>query len=958
MTSKKVVTTLIFSFLCTSLFPDTTAWSFQTGGGAAAGGRKSAVGITITQSQQSSSSSSSSSSSLHDATTNTQNNFSTKTSETTTTTTTHQTTSSSSSSTYYGIDAPYQEANYNPQAAIEYYKNKRYETFVRLSQIIGKSSGFILNTILDEKLKYWQLKPHREDEDEDDERRSDELLVQVISDLGPTFIKIGQVLSTRSDLLPTKYARGLTKLQDAVPPDFSTSSSEQLGLSVIQHELNISNIHDVFSELSTEPVASASIGQVYRGRLRATNEEVAVKVQRPNVLSGVALDLHMLREIVVPWYQKIMTSSSKGKGGGGEITNNTNTDWIGLVDVWGEGFVNELDYRKEAQYTKEFSKAMKERGLGSVLFAPEVVEELSTMHVLTTKWVDGERLEQSDADDVPRLCGVALNAYLTMLLDTGTLHCDPHPGNLLRTPDGRLCILDWGMVIQVPEDLQLSLLEFIANLNAKNYEQVPNDLVQIGFVPSDKINELRESGLTVAIASMLNLASEGGGPKGAMQRMVEQNKEKYAEALQEFDDLDSPEATKVRQELFREDWQRQMAEDAMARDDGDDDTVEELILQSSSTSSSTNTAAVDVTRKIEQMQQQNSNVFAIPSWFVYTSRAFGTLEGIGLSHDPNYAIIQECFPYLAKRLLSDIKSTRAQGALRMLLYGKTNNNTNDDEEAVLDLSKVKELTNGFESYTSSTSSVESGQQQQEEEEDNYSDILLSQLADVILSEERNYVQDIILHESAVALDVALRDAVIMTPILDPIRKLTTPSSPPLLPLLGRFNLLTLPLEIAKATLDLQAIDYDKEQKKVDNVKILTEAIVATTNNNNNRRRRNAAGGSTISSSSDTTKVSSSTSSNSSAGNNNNIGRIVKEANKRSFALGRIGLRFGSSLALVQAKRLRERASSSVKNNNKKHGDNNKNNNNIIKKGLAGHGASTLEALAQVITSLDSSLKRK
>ena len=154
--------------------------------------------------------------------------------------------------------------------------------------------------------------------------------------------------------------------------------------------------------------------------------------------------------------------------------------------------------------------------LGSV-FAPEVIASLSSTHVLTTKWVDGERLASSAADDVPRLCGVALNAYLTMLLDTGTLHCDPHPGNLLRTPDGRLCTLDWGMVIKVPEDLQLSLLEFIANLSAENYEEVPNDLVKLSFVPADKIDELRASGLTFAISTMLKLASEGGGPKGAMQ---------------------------------------------------------------------------------------------------------------------------------------------------------------------------------------------------------------------------------------------------------------------------------------------------------------------------------------------------------------------------------------------------------------------------------------------------------
>ena len=77
--------------------------------------------------------------------------------------------------------------------------------------------------------------------------------------------------------------------------------------------------------------------------------------------------------------------------------------------------------------------------------------------VLVTEWVEGTRLDRDASPDVPRLCGVAINAYLTMLLDTGVLHCDPHPGNLLRTTDGRLCILDWGMTLGVPQDLQYSL---------------------------------------------------------------------------------------------------------------------------------------------------------------------------------------------------------------------------------------------------------------------------------------------------------------------------------------------------------------------------------------------------------------------------------------------------------------------------------------------------------------------
>jgi predicted unusual protein kinase regulating ubiquinone biosynthesis (AarF/ABC1/UbiB family) len=797
----------------------------------------------------------------------------------------------------YGVDAPYLEANYDPHAADAFYKSRKLASILRLTQLVSKSSSFVTNAVLDTKLNR---------EEEMVEQRSQELL-ELVSALGPTFIKVGQALSTRTDLLPAKYAKGLVGLQDAVPP-----FDGELGRAVIEQELNI-KIEDMFSELSMEPVASASIGQVYKGTLRECGTEVAVKVQRPYVLNEVAMDLYMMRSLAPLW--------KKSQG--------VNTDLVGLVDAWGTGFVNELDYKAEAKYTQEFSKAMKERGLGSV-FAPEVVEELSSTHVLTTKWVDGERLSNSNADDVPRLCGVALNAYLTMLLDTGTLHCDPHPGNLLRTPDGRLCILDWGMVINVPNDLQLSLLEFIADLNAENYEEVPNDLVKLQFVPADKIDELRESGLTVAISSMLKLAAEGGGPKGAMQRMVEQNKEKYAEALQEFDDLDGKEATEVRQRLFKEDWQRTMAEDAMSRglDTGD----------SNNTSMPTSTT-MDVTKKIEQMQEQNADVFAIPDYFVYMSRAFSTLEGIGLSSDSNYSILKECYPYLAKRLLSD-DSPRARGALRTLLYG----NSSGDE---LDLSKLQELSSGLESYTTSTSSVESSRG----ESDEGRSAALEQITNVLLSEDGNYVQELLLRETAVALDATLRDA--FTSPLAPI--LNLPKVP------GILRPLTLPLALAKALLELQSLD-ERDQRRLENVRILTKlgnnALGSRGSNSDKDKEGNIIDRGI----------------NMNLGSNSNdgdaaasVGKLVQEAAKRRIALARIGMRFGGSLASVQAERLRERASTSGGTQERGHGNGNGNGKdvNVAHHGvsklvvrLATRGADRLEGFADAISSVESNLGKR
>lgn len=132
----------------------------------------------------------------------------------------------------------------------------------------------------------------------------------------------------------------------------------------------------------------------------------------------------------------------------------------------GRGFVAEVDYDLEAKNTMSFLSAMKKRGLNAVT-APEVIPDLSKSRVIVTAWVEGTRLDRDASPDVPRLCAVAVNAYLTMLLDTGVLHCDPHPGNLLRTLDGRLCILDWGMTLQVPANLQYSLLEFIAHVNTE-----------------------------------------------------------------------------------------------------------------------------------------------------------------------------------------------------------------------------------------------------------------------------------------------------------------------------------------------------------------------------------------------------------------------------------------------------------------------------------------------------------
>ena len=778
----------------------------------------------------------------------------------------------------YAVDVPYKEAAYSPEKADAFFRQRPIESLRRLAQLTQLSGGFVASTLLDKRLG-------REEEMVD--QRSDELL-ELVTKLGPTFIKIGQALSIRTDLLPAPWVKGLTQLQDNVEP-FSAAQ----GRSIIEDELGI-RLDDTFSTISLDPVASASIGQVYKATLKATGEEVAVKVQRPQVLYDVALDLFMLRTLA-PTIQRL---------------GDFNTDLVALVDAWGYGFVNELDYNKEAEATTAFSKAMDRRGLGSVT-SPEVVPSLSSTHVLTTKWVDGERLASSDATDVPRLCGVALNAYLTMLLDTGCLHCDPHPGNLLRTPDGKLCILDFGMTLDVPSDLQLSLLEFIANLNAENYESVPDDLVNLGFVPAEKIEELRQSGLTVAISRMLKLAADGGGASGMMNRMVEQNKERYGkELMAEFGTLESPEAVKERQRRFREDWKKEMAEDALAR--GGDMTM-------GGGGAPVSTAA-DLTAKIEQMQSDNSNVFAIPEYFVYMSRAFSTLEGIGLSADPNYAIIGECFPYIAKRLISD-DSPRARGALRTLLYGTSGE---------LNLSKLKEVTQGLESYTVSTSSVASSKGESSDGRNQ----AIEQMASAVFAEEGSYVQSLLLKEAAALVDSGVRNAVTQAasnrpqlfPFPTPPFPFPTPPNVPL-PLAPLLAPITLPLELGRAALSLAEIDQ-RDKQRLENIQILTDLASGLTGGG----RGGGGGGSAPSAPPGTLGAlgaaraavasdgAGSSSMVPSAGGApapapsaeevskqaERLRSVIEGAIARRAALARTGVRFGGELAAVQAERLRER----------------------------------------------------
>lgn len=287
---------------------------------------------------------------------------------------------------------PYVRGRYDPIQARAYYRRHLFVVLQRCLQLLRLSNRFLLNVAWD---RYITKR-----EEENRSERAEELL-QLITKLGPTAIKVGQALSVRPDLIPYEYANALATLQDQVPPFDGTAARE-----VLIQELGPDRLARLRVDTFKGPVASASIGQVYKADI--DGKSVAVKVQRPNVLADIALDLFIVREFA-PIYQKIT-------GGA--------TNLQLLANEWGRGFIAELDYRTEAENTMRFNREMQKRNLNAVC-APTVIPEFSTEQILVTEWVDGTRLDQSDADDVPRLCAVALNAYLVMLLELQSLHCDP-----------------------------------------------------------------------------------------------------------------------------------------------------------------------------------------------------------------------------------------------------------------------------------------------------------------------------------------------------------------------------------------------------------------------------------------------------------------------------------------------------------------------------------------------------
>ena len=242
-------------------------------------------------------------------------------------------------------EAPFEGGNntYDPKAANEFYSKRPLMVLKRLLRLSTLTFGFNTGLLFDWLILGKLLK----DEDyaalkKAEPRRAKEAL-SLCEKLGPTFIKLGQAVSIRTDLIPELYALQLKNLQDAVPP-FDSEEAR----TVLRRELGVNNLNNIFEELSDTPVASASIGQVYKGKIKESGKEVAVKVQRPGILGEIALDLYVLR-LLSP-IQTIFSNAANGVK-----TSQEDIDLgIALVDEWGRGFVERVvrpSRRRRGPYT-------------------------------------------------------------------------------------------------------------------------------------------------------------------------------------------------------------------------------------------------------------------------------------------------------------------------------------------------------------------------------------------------------------------------------------------------------------------------------------------------------------------------------------------------------------------------------------------------------------------------------
>lgn len=287
----------------------------------------------------------------------------------------------------------------------------------------------------------------------------------LVASLGPAFIKAGQALSTRPDIVPPLLLEELAQLQDQLP-----GFDSALAMACIEDDLG-QPVEAIYAQLDREPISAASLGQVHKGVLK-NGEKVAVKVQRPGLREQITLDLYIVRNIAA-WLNRNV----------GLIRS----DLVALIDELGKRVFEEMDYCNEASNAEAFAQL---HAHNPRIAVPRIYREATSRRVLTMEWIDGVKLTNLEAVrelgiDPDELVQVGVNCSLQQLLEHGFFHADPHPGNLLALPDGRLAYLDFGMMSEVSRESRTGLIQAVVHLVNRNFAKLSKDFVSLGFLAED-----------------------------------------------------------------------------------------------------------------------------------------------------------------------------------------------------------------------------------------------------------------------------------------------------------------------------------------------------------------------------------------------------------------------------------------------------------------------------------------
>jgi predicted unusual protein kinase regulating ubiquinone biosynthesis (AarF/ABC1/UbiB family) len=321
--------------------------------------------------------------------------------------------------------------------------------------------------------KRWVLvgRPARRTAEQHDRRAA--RLVATIAELGPTFIKLAQLLSARADILPEPYLSRISTLQDQVPPD----PPDEI-IAVIEEDL-ARPVGEVFQEFVKEPVAAASLGQVHRARLG--ERDVVVKVLRPGVEEVVALDLDISFRLL--FWLNILFPNHHVRA----LTN--------VVREFSHKVREEMDFRLEAEHMRRFQNTFRTE---TRVRAPQVLDAYVTRRVLVMEYVRGTKIDRLQPllasrriafrDVMETLTGM----YLRMMMVDGFLHADPHPGNILVQDDGTIILLDWGMVVEAPRATRETILSVALAVGREDVDGIISGMYQLGMIsPEVSRGEIR-----------------------------------------------------------------------------------------------------------------------------------------------------------------------------------------------------------------------------------------------------------------------------------------------------------------------------------------------------------------------------------------------------------------------------------------------------------------------------------